>query len=115
MSLPVKNKLNRVDQTVRQLPQAVYITLGELKVSAWRTDEPVSFANRESGEPISIQTGDVWGKLWDCAWFHFTGTVPKDAAGKSVVLLIDLGGEGLIVDHDGNRSDCRRQACWRSR
>ncbi len=102
MSLPVKNKLNRVDQTVRQLPQAVYITLGELKVSAWRTDEPVSFANRESGEPISIQTGDVWGKLWDCAWFHFTGTVPKDAAAKSVVLLIDLGGEGLIVDHDGN-------------
>ncbi len=54
------------------------------------------------GEHRQIGVGDVWGKLWDCAWFHFTGTVPQEASGKNVVLLIDVSGEGLVVDQVGN-------------
>ena len=48
-----------------------------------------------------LQTGEKWVKLWDCAWFHFGGEVPQSAAGKKVVLLIDLGGEACLVDQDG--------------
>ena len=102
MSLPTKYKLNRVDQTIPKLIESIYVHLTDLKAELWRTSEPVPFSERLSGDFSEIKPGDHWGKLWDCGWFRFTGTVPGSAAGQSVVLLIDLGGEGLIVDNDGN-------------
>lgn len=102
MSLPTQFKLQRVDQTIPKLIDSVYIHLADLKAELWRTDEPVTYSNRMEGEYSVVKTGDVWGKLWDCAWFHFSGIVPESAAGSHVVLLIDLGGEGLVVDSTGN-------------
>ena len=101
MSFPIKTKLDRIDQTISRLIKSVYLPLVDLETELWVTAEPTSFADRTSGQYSKPKAGDVWGKLWDCGWFHFTGTVPKEAAGKSVVLLIDLGGEGLIVDRCG--------------
>lgn len=75
--------------------------LADLDVAAWRTEEPVSYADRESGEAFRPVPGERWGRLFDCAWFHFTGTVPADAKGREVALMIELGGEGLVVDPDG--------------
>ncbi|MDF2870091.1 MAG: alpha-mannosidase [Anaerocolumna sp.] len=53
----------------------------------------------------------VWGGLFECGWFHFTGTVPEDreAAEAEVidkeaiesVLLIDINGELCVVDEEG--------------
>ena len=57
---------------------------------------------RIQGQGQSIEIGESWGKLWDCAWFHFTGTVPQTAAGQNVVLLIDLNGEGCVFDTEGS-------------
>ena len=36
--------------------------------------------------------------MWYCGWFEFTGQVPVPARGRQVVLLIDLSGEGCVVD-----------------
>ena len=32
--------------------------------------------------------GQEWGKRWSSAWFHLTGTVPDDWAGKQVYAQI---------------------------
>ncbi|MHC4887126.1 MAG: alpha-mannosidase, partial [Planctomycetota bacterium] len=48
-----------------------------------------------------LTIGDAWGKLFDCAWFHFRGTVPKSAAGRKVVLLLDVNGELCVFDSKG--------------
>ena len=53
------------------------------------------------GRRLNLMPGDKWGELWDCAWFHFSGVVPESAAGKKVVLLIDVNGELCLVDHEG--------------
>ncbi|WP_207229594.1 alpha-mannosidase [Ktedonosporobacter rubrisoli] len=76
--------------------------LTALQVEAWITPEPVPFAERLSGAHKELSIGQSWGKLWDCAWFHFTGTVPEQAGGKAIVLLIDLSGEACVVDQVGN-------------
>ncbi|MHB1462744.1 MAG: alpha-mannosidase [Armatimonadota bacterium] len=81
---------------------ASYTVIAPLSWEAWRTKEPVPYSERMSGEPIEAKVGENWGELFDCAWFHLSGTVPAEAAGQQVVLLIDLGGEGLVVDADGN-------------
>ena len=95
-------QISRIDRTLSRLPHLVYAPLSELTAEAWVTPEPVPFAERQSGAHHALKPGDTWGKLWDCAWFHFTGTVPAEAAGQNVVLLLDINGEGLVVDADGN-------------
>lgn len=84
-----------------RLPRHIYEHLADLAVEAWITPEPVPFAKRTAGRHKVFKHGDAWGKLWDCAWFHFTGAVPKGCRGKMIVLLIDLNGEGLVVDENG--------------
>ncbi len=94
-------QMSRIDRTLSRLPANAYRPLAELTVEAWTTPEPVPYAKRESGEHKTLAVGDVWGKLWDCGWFHLTGTVPAEAAGLDIVLLIDVSGEALVVDENG--------------
>jgi alpha-mannosidase len=88
--------------TLHKIEGAIYNPLAELHTEAWITPEPVPFGERQSGTHKVLSIGQSWGKLWDCAWFHFTGIVPEAAAGKAVVLLIDLSGEACVVDNDGS-------------
>lgn len=85
-----------------RLERAIYTPIGVLQAHAWVTLEPVPFTERIQGQGQSIKIGESWGKLWDCAWFHFTGAVPQEAAGQNIVLLIDLGGEGCVFDTEGS-------------
>jgi alpha-mannosidase len=81
---------------------AVYEPVAELQVTAWVTPEPVPFAERRQGRKLVLRPGERWSKAtFDCAWFHFSGTVPEAARGKEIVLLIDLNGEGGVVDDQG--------------
>lgn len=84
-----------------RLEAATYRPLADMQAQVWVTPEPTPFKERTSGEHREIAIGQSWGKLWDCGWFHFTGQVPADAKGRKVVLLIDLSGEGCLVDKDG--------------
>jgi alpha-mannosidase len=89
--------------TIQQrIDAAIYQHVQALTVNAWITPEPVPYAERESGQYKQLTIGESWGQLWDCAWMHLTGQVPTNAAGNKVVLLIDLNGEALLVDTDGN-------------
>ncbi len=80
----------------------IYNPLTDLQVTAWKTKEPVPYSQRRSGKKTPMKIGKKWGDLFDCAWFHFTGVVPKTGAGKTIVLLIDVNGEGCVYDAKGN-------------
>ncbi len=95
-------QISRIDRTISRLPKLVYRPIADLVVDAWTTPEPTPFTERESGTHQALKVGDKWGKLWDCAWLHFTGSVPAEAAGENVVLLLDFNGEGLVVNAEGN-------------
>jgi alpha-mannosidase len=87
---------------LRRIRERIYRPVGELHIEAWRTPEPVPFEDRRSGCELGLHVGDKWGDLFDCAWFHFTGAVPEEAAGEKVVLLLDVNGELCVVDHEGS-------------
>jgi len=84
-----------------RIGQAVHDPLAPLDVTAWITREPVPFDRRTSGRKRRIAIGQQWGELWDCAWFLFEGTVPHEAAGSPVVLLVDVSGEACVFDEKG--------------
>lgn len=101
--MPYYNHLSKqsLSSVLERIKKSIYTPVSELEVTTWTTPEPVSFEKRFSGEKSQIALGQSWGKLWDCAWFHFTGSIPEAAANKNLVLLIDISGEACIVDSSG--------------
>jgi alpha-mannosidase len=47
-----------------------------------------------------VEPGFVWGPVWSDAWFRFTGAVPAEWAGKTVVARFDTGTESIVWDGD---------------
>ncbi|UCE06228.1 MAG: alpha-mannosidase [bacterium] len=101
-----KHTKTQLSQLLERIATSIYEPIADLEITAWRTKEPVPFLRRKSGEKLTLKIGDKWGDLFDCAWFYFTGEISKKAAGKRVVLIIDLSGEALVVDPDGNPLQC---------
>ncbi len=86
---------------IDELLNRVYTPIADLKTTAYWSAEPLPYADRRKGRKSELKVGDAWGKLFDCAWFHFQGAVPKSAAGKKVVLLLDANGELCVFDSKG--------------
>lgn len=101
-----KHTKTQLSQLLERIEKAIYEPIAELEITAWRTKEPVPFSERKSGEGLHLKVGDKWGDLFDCAWFYFSGKIPNSAAGEKIVLMIDLSGEALVVDQDGNPMQC---------
>jgi alpha-mannosidase len=74
-----------------------------LKPARWPAHTPVTItANHLTGEPVGcaeatsgvfepFAEGDRWGPDWGTTWFHVTGTVPDDWAGRTAALVVHLG------------------------
>ena len=90
-----------LQQKLQALKEQICIPVSELTAEAWVTKEPVPYTDRMQGRHIMPKTGDSWGELWDCAWFHFTGQAPDHVKGKKLVFRIDLSGEGCIFEETG--------------
>lgn len=96
------NIKQKLDEILDKIEKNIYKNISALDVGIWVTKEPVTYENRFTGANRKIKVGDTWGELWDCAWFNFKGRIPEEAAGKDLVLLIDISGEGLVVDKNGD-------------
>ena len=101
MNVYHRQKIDALKAFMAALRSRIYTPLAPLRMTAWRTPEPVPFARRQSGQRLTLKAGDAWGSLFDCAWFRFEGRVPRAAAGQPVVLLIDINGELALVDGKG--------------
>ena len=84
-----------------RIKNSVYQKAADLDAEVLVSKEPIRYADAVNGVFRPIAVGEVWGELFDCAWFRFTGEVPKQCAGKCVVLRIDLDGEGCIFNRNG--------------
>ena len=89
-------------EMLKRIKEKIYTVCADLSVVIYQTEEPVPFEKRTCGKESCLKIGDTWGKLFDCAWFHFTGRVPDSCKGQKTVLLLDVGGEGCIYDENGN-------------
>ncbi len=116
----VENRLKRI--LTQRLAPAVHRTVAPLSLTVWHVDggqgEPVPpQAALPGGEAVAdgryvpAGVGERWGPPWGTSWFHVTGEVPAEAAGRRVELVLDLGwadhspgfqAEGLAYRPDGS-------------
>lgn len=90
------------NEMLKRIKSRVYTVRQTLDTVIYHTKEPVLYKDRKSGTERKLNIGETWGDVFDCAWFHFTGEVPKSCKGQKVVLILDVGGEGCIYDENGN-------------
>ena len=92
-------KGERVARAIAGLHEQAYKEDAPLQCEGYVTAEPVPFERRTEGKKTEITKGTVWAeKVFDCAWFHVRGDLPKK---DNLVMLIDCGGEGLVFTKEG--------------
>lgn len=89
------------NKIVRKVRSKIYTKVAPLQTQVVKSNEPIPFyeLNNHAFEPI--KRGEKWGKMFDCAWFKLHGIVPEEASGKPLVAIIDIKGEGCVMDNDG--------------
>lgn len=106
MNQQVRLSLHRLFGAAGMIRQKVYTRLASFCVEYAHSDEPVPFEKRKELKYLPIAPGQCWSDTpYGCGWFHLTATVPQKAKGKHVAFLIALGGEGCLIDNDGNPVD----------
>lgn len=93
--------LENLRDFIAKVKNRVYSKITDLDMEIYFSKEPLKYSERKKGEYRKISVGEKWGDLFDCAWFHCTAKLPFDVAGKKIVTVIDVNGEGLIYDKDG--------------
>ena len=98
--------LQRLSRAIRdRVRPAVATPVAELEITAWQVDgEPVPAAAAIPGlddaafraryRPFAL--GERWGRAWDTTWFRLRGTVPAEARGRRVELVVDLGWQDAL-------------------
>lgn len=97
--LLVRERIERMNET---LFDRSYKVTGALHADAYVSAEPLPFADRCKGRFLrDLKPGDRWAQnVFDCAWFHITGSIPPVHRGDQNVYLVNLGGEGLVYKND---------------
>ncbi|MDP3143610.1 MAG: alpha-mannosidase, partial [Candidatus Omnitrophota bacterium] len=98
---PIKHLLNEKIQLrqLRTMRKEIYRKVASLRVEYHPSKEPIPASEKEKLTYTRLYPGGVWGwHLYDCAWFHITGSIPTSAQGKHVVVHISIGGEGLVYE-----------------
>lgn len=75
--------------------------ISPLRIEVWTSPEPLPFSRRQEGNYQKPAIGQSWGKLFDCGWFRFSGTVPPNENPEELALRLDVNGELLLYDAAG--------------
>jgi len=86
----------RIDNWIAVLKQELYMPLGEITWSAFKTKDYLTpeEAMEQSFEPVA--PGYTWGETWEYCWFRASIVIPEEAEGKRVVMNLAPGGESTI-------------------
>jgi alpha-mannosidase len=86
----------RVDNWRQELPNHVYRPLGALPVNGFLTYDQLTAEEASQGEFEPMPVGTKWGAKWEYGWFKGQVVLPEAAAGKRIVLQVDVGAESAV-------------------
>ncbi|HET6293789.1 MAG TPA: glycoside hydrolase family 38 C-terminal domain-containing protein [Kribbella sp.] len=86
----------RLKRALRErIRPAIYGAAVPLDIEVWHAPgEPVTPAEALAAAYEPAEIGLPWGPAWGTAWFHFSGQVPAEWAGREIEAVIDLGFSG---------------------
>lgn len=92
----------RIRNAVARIEKLIYTPVQAVEVAIWPVHgEPVPKDKAFKAKYTPFSVGEMWGPLWDTAWFRFRGEVPRAWKGRDVVVrvcLTHLGREGFTAE-----------------
>lgn len=88
---------------LRRIRDAIYTTVATLDATILTSDEPVRFADLDHSAFRPVRPGTAWGKKYDCAWLHVTGSIPEGV--DAPLVQLGIRGEGLVFSPAGDVVD----------
>jgi alpha-mannosidase len=88
---------NRLARWREELPRQFYRPLGEVALSGYATMAQLTPEEALEGEFAPMPAGTPWGAKWEYAWFAGRMELPQEAAGRRIVLRVDVGGECAVM------------------
>ena len=85
-----KGRLAHWKETLRQ---DLYLPLGDIPMEGFTTMEHLTPKQAEGGSFEPIPFGTKWGHTYEYCWLRGTVTLPKEAAGRRIVMNLRTGGE----------------------
>ena len=86
----VERRISRM--LAERLRPAVHGPSAPLTLESWQAPgEPVPVREGLSAQYSETKAGEHWGPPWGTTWFHVTGAVPQEWAGREVEAIVDLG------------------------
>lgn len=87
---------HRLENWMRELPNHVYRELGEVPLHGFITPEQLTAAQAAQRTFYPMPVGTRWGAKWEYGWFNGQVTLPPEAAGQRIVLVVDVGGDSAV-------------------
>lgn len=87
---------HRLENWRRELPNHLYRPLGPVALSGFITKEQLTAGQAAERGFEPMPPGTPWGAKWEYGWFRGQITLPPEAAGKRIVLMIDVDAESAV-------------------
>jgi alpha-mannosidase len=89
---------HRVERWQKALWNTCYRPLGSIEFSGYTTTEQLTAGQALAGTFNPMPAGTPWGAKWEYAWLKGSITLPAEAAGQRIVLLLKPGehSEGTV-------------------
>lgn len=90
----------RIAHWIRTLAKDLYVPLGEICWEGFMTMDHLSLEEVKRQQFQPMKPGTPWGHTWEYGWFRGTVRMPKEAAGKRIVMNLAQDGEATIFVND---------------
>jgi alpha-mannosidase len=87
---------HRIDRWREELPRHFYRPLGAVALSGFVTGDQLTAEEALTGDFVPMLSGTEWGAKWEYGWFKGQVVLPSEAAGRRVVLAVDVGAESAV-------------------
>ena len=87
----------RIDSWRKELRNHFYRPLGTIEMSGHTTRDQLAVEEALKGDFKAMPPGTRWGAKWEYGWFRGKIVLPEEAAGKRIVMRIDVGAESVIL------------------
>ncbi len=94
--------ITRIERFFQRLKGTILAERVPMKAQYTPVQQAVPFNRLSNLAYRNVAVGDIWGRRWESAWFRLSGTIPPDWHGAPLVAHLDFGGEGLVLDREGN-------------
>lgn len=97
MSLMHSEYKARLAHWQRVLAEDFYHPLGEIRFEGYTTMEHLTPGEAAAGAFVPMEAGTPWGRTWEYLWLRSRVELPSGAAGKAIVMSLELGGEATLL------------------